>query len=71
MPSGEVCEVSAPLKETLIKSGQSKGAVKETDTNKTKKSFTLQQDIGTMMYDGKTKYTLNYLAILLFLRLAL
>ena len=58
MPSGEVSEVSAQLKEALVQNTQAKATsskeqLERQDTNKTK-SFELKQDIGTMLYDGKT-----------------
>ena len=57
MPSGEVSEVSAQLKEALVQQTQtrSKEQLERQDTNKTK-AFELKQDIGTMLYDGKTRH---------------
>merc|ERR1712198_549138 len=48
VPSGEVSEVTTQLKENLVTTS-SKTTSK--DTNKSKTSFTLNQDIGTMLYD--------------------
>ena len=59
MPSGEVQEpevsAQAQLKEALVqtKTSSSKEQLERQDTNKNK-SFELKQDIGTMLYDGKT-----------------
>merc|ERR1719195_460487 len=46
VPSGEVSEVCGQLKETLVTASSSKRG-----DNKTTAAFTLQQDIGTMLYD--------------------
>ena len=55
MPSGEVSEVSAQLKEALAQTQtRSKEQLERQDTNKTK-AFELKQDIGTMLYDGKIR----------------
>ena len=59
MPSGEVQEpevsAQAQLKEALeqTKASSSKDQLERQDTNKNK-AFELKQDIGTMLYDGKT-----------------
>ena len=59
MPSGEVQEpevsAQAQLKEALVqtKTSSSKEQLERQDTNKNK-AFELKQDIGTMLYDGKT-----------------
>merc|ERR1712079_749515 len=50
VPSGEVSEVCGQLKETLVTASSSSSQAKRGD-NKTKAAFTLQQDIGTMLYD--------------------
>ena len=55
VPSGEVSEVCGQLKETLVTASSSSSQAKRGD-NKTKAAFTLQQDIGTMLYDGESSY---------------
>ena len=59
VPSGEVSEVCGQLKETLVTASSSSSQAKRGD-NKTKAAFTLQQDIGTMLYDGESSYLYLY-----------
>ena len=48
--------MSAQLKEALVQTQtRSKEQLERQDTNKTK-AFELKQDIGTMLYDGKTRH---------------
>ena len=57
MPSGEVSEVCGQLKETLVTSSSSSSS--QTKRGDNKAAFTLQQDIGTMLYDGESSYFLK------------
>ena len=54
VPSGEVSEVCGQLKETLVTSSSSSSS--QTKRGDNKAAFTLQQDIGTMLYDGESSY---------------
>ena len=56
VPSGEVSEVCGQLKETLVTSSSSSSS--QTKRGDNKAAFTLQQDIGTMLYDGESSYVL-------------
>ena len=56
VPSGEVSEVCGQLKETLVTASSSSSSQAKRGDNKTKAAFTLQQDIGTMLYDGESSY---------------
>ena len=60
MPSGEVSEVCGQLKETLVTASSSSSSQAKRGDNKTKAAFTLQQDIGTMLYDGESSYLYLY-----------
>ena len=57
VPSGEVSEVCGQLKETLVTSSSSSSS--QTKRGDNKAAFTLQQDIGTMLYDGESSYVLQ------------
>ena len=51
--------MSAQLKEALAQTQtRSKEQLERQDTNKTK-TFELKQDIGTMLYDGKTRHHIH------------
>ena len=52
----EVSEVTSQLKETLLTSTSS------TSSTSSKKGYQLEQDIGTMLYDGESLYKYNILS---------
>merc|ERR1712016_544811 len=51
----EVSEVTSQLKETLLTSTSS-------SSSSSKKGYQLEQDIGTMLYDGESLYKYNILS---------
>ena len=53
----EVSEVTSQLKETLLTSTSSSSS-----SSSSKKGYQLEQDIGTMLYDGESLYKYNILS---------